>query len=92
MLYTLLQGTAQALVQPMRQALVSNTVPREDLMNAIALNSSAQTMMRVVGPAIAGVLIALSGPALNFGIQSCCVRGDLPPDGADEGAVHQPRA
>lgn len=70
LLYTLLQGTGQALVQPTRQALVSNTVPREDLMNAIALNSLANTSMRVIGPSIAGVLIALSGPALNFGIQS----------------------
>ena len=67
--FTLLQGTGQAMVQPVRQALVANTVPQADLMNAIALNSLAQTAMRVVGPAIAGVLIALSGPALNFGIQ-----------------------
>ena len=70
LLYTLLQGTGQALVQPVRQALVSNTVPREDLMNAIALNSFANTSMRVVGPSVAGALIALSGPAVNFGIQS----------------------
>ena len=70
LVYTLLQGTGQALVQPVRQALVANTVPRDDLMNAIALNSFAQTSMRVVGPTIAGGLIALSGPALNFGIQS----------------------
>jgi MFS family permease len=68
--FTLLQGTGQALVQPVRQALVANTVPAPDLMNAIALNSLAQTGMRVIGPAIAGALIALSGPALNFGIQS----------------------
>jgi MFS family permease len=70
LLYTVLQGTGQALVNPVRQALVANTVPRDDLMNAIALNSFAQTSMRVVGPSIAGGLIALSGPALNFGIQS----------------------
>ena len=68
--FTLLQGTGQAMVQPVRQALVANTVPQTDLMNAIALNSLAQTSMRVVGPAIAGVLIVVSGPALNFGIQS----------------------
>ena len=67
--YTLLQGTGQAMIQPVRQALVANTVPQEDLMNGIALNSLAQTAMRVVGPAIAGVLIAQSGPALNFGLQ-----------------------
>ena len=70
LLFTVLQGTGQALVNPVRQALVANTVPREDLMNAIALNSFAQTSMRVVGPSVAGLLIALSGPALNFGIQS----------------------
>jgi MFS family permease len=69
-LFTLLHGTGQALVQPARQALVANTVPPEDLMNAISLNSLANTSMRVVGPALAGVLIAVSGPALNFGIQS----------------------
>jgi MFS family permease len=70
LLFTFLQGTGQAMVNPVRQALVSNTVPRSDLMNAIALNSLAQTSMRVVGPAIAGVFIALAGPALNFGLQS----------------------
>ena len=69
--FTLLQGTGQAMVQPVRQALVANTVPPTSLMNAIALNSLAQTSMRVIGPAVAGVLIAVSGPALNFGIQSC---------------------
>lgn len=68
--YTVLQGCGQAVVQPVRQALVANTVPQEDLMNAIALNSLAQTSMRVFGPVLAGVLIAFSGPALNFGIQS----------------------
>ncbi len=68
--FTLLQGTGQAMIQPVRQALVANTVPHEDLMNAIALNQLAQTAMRVVGPAVAGILIALSGPALNFAIQS----------------------
>ena len=70
LVYSFMQGLAQSLVQPTRQALVSNTVPPEDLMNAISLNSFAQTMMRLIGPAIAGVLIALSGPALNFSIQS----------------------
>jgi MFS family permease len=70
LLFTMLQGLGQALVQPVRQALVANTVPPEDLMNAIALNSFAFSTMRVIGPAVAGVLIVLFGPALNFGIQS----------------------
>ena len=70
LLFTLLQGFGQAMVMPVRQALVANTVPSEDLMNAIALNSLAYNLMRVLGPAVAGVLIALSGPAVNFSIQS----------------------
>ena len=69
-LFTLLQGVGQALVGPVRQAMVANTVPREDLANAIALNSVAQNLMRVIGPSIAGLLIATSGPAVNFSIQS----------------------
>jgi MFS transporter, DHA1 family, staphyloferrin A biosynthesis exporter len=69
LLFTMLQGTGQAIVGPVRQAMVANTVPREELMNAIALNSFAFNVMRIIGPAIAGVLIALFGPALNFGIQ-----------------------
>jgi MFS family permease len=68
-LFTFLQGVGQALVGPVRQAMVANTVPREDLANAIALNSFAQNLMRVIGPSIAGLLIAVSGPAVNFGIQ-----------------------
>ena len=71
LVFTLLQGIGQALVMPLRQALVVNTVPREDLMNAIALNSLAFNVMRVVGPTIAGALIALAGPAVNFSLQSC---------------------
>jgi MFS family permease len=70
LLFSFMQGLGQALVGPTRQALVANTVPREDLMNAIALNSLAQTSMRLIGPAVAGGLIAFFGPALNFGIQS----------------------
>jgi MFS family permease len=50
--------------------MVSNTVPSEDLLNAVALNSFAFNSMRIVGPAVAGGLIALSGPTVNFGIQS----------------------
>ena len=35
LVFTFLQGLGQALVGPVRQAMVANTVPREDLMNAI---------------------------------------------------------
>jgi MFS family permease len=59
-------GLLSAFEVPTRQALISEIVPREDLMNAIALGSSAFNLARVVGPAIAGVLIATLGLAACF--------------------------
>ena len=51
-------GLLSAFEVPTRQALIAEIVEREDLMNAIALGSSAFNVARVVGPAIAGALIA----------------------------------
>jgi len=59
-------GTLAAFEVPTRQALIAEIVEREDLMNAIALGSSAFNVARVVGPAIAGVLIATLGLAACF--------------------------
>ena len=59
-------GLLSAFEVPTRQALISEIVEREDLMNAIALGSSAFNVARVVGPAIAGGLIATVGLAACF--------------------------
>ena len=59
-------GLLSAFEVPARQALVSEIVGREDLMNAIALNSSAFNVARVIGPSIAGGLIATVGLAACF--------------------------
>ncbi len=59
-------GLLSAFEVPARQALVSEIVGREDLMNAIALNSSAFNVARVIGPSIAGALIATVGLAACF--------------------------
>jgi MFS family permease len=59
-------GLLSAFEVPTRQALVIDLVEREDLMNAIALNSSAFNMARVIGPALAGALIAAIGLAACF--------------------------
>jgi MFS family permease len=67
--FTFLTGALHALIQPVRQAMVANTVPRRDLWNAIALNSIAGNIARVVGPALGGVLYAWLSPAANFFIQ-----------------------
>jgi predicted MFS family arabinose efflux permease len=53
----LIAGTAMAFNQPVRQALIPTVVPRDDLMNAVALNSAAVSFMRIGGGSIAGVLL-----------------------------------
>ena len=56
-------GIASAFDIPMRQSFVVEMVGKDDLMNAIALNSSLFNGARVIGPAIAGVLIGALGIA-----------------------------
>jgi MFS family permease len=62
----LLLGTANALDAPARQSFVVEMVGREDLLNAIALNSFTFNAARVVGPAVAGTIVALAGTATCF--------------------------
>ncbi|CAN5513358.1 MFS transporter [soil metagenome] len=62
----LLLGTINAFDNPTRQAFVAEMVPREDLPNAVALNSSLFNAARIIGPAIGGVTIATLGIAGAF--------------------------
>jgi MFS family permease len=59
-------GLLSAFEVPTRQSMIAEIVAREDLMNAIALGSSAFNVARVVGPSIAGALIATVGLAACF--------------------------
>lgn len=61
-------GIANAFDAPARQAFVLELVEREDLSNAIALNSTMFQMATVVGPSVAGITYALVGPAWCFTI------------------------
>lgn len=61
-----LLGMVQALEMPARHSFVAQLVPREDLQNAIALNSSQIHLARFIGPAIAGWLVAWVGEGLVF--------------------------
>jgi len=63
LLLATLLGIASAFDIPMRQSFVIEMVGKDDLMNAIALNSSLFNGARVVGPAIAGLLIGAVGIA-----------------------------
>ncbi len=73
--FTLFTGVAWSFNQPVRQALVPSLVPKEDLLNAIALNSSAFNITRIIGPAIGGYLIDRVGIAGNFFIQTVAYLG-----------------
>jgi MFS family permease len=61
-----LNGMAMAMNAPSYQALVPRLVPREDLTNAIALNSAQFNMSRILGPTLGGYAMALFGVAGNF--------------------------
>src|SRR5712692_8299003 len=62
----MLLGLTNSLDHPTRQAFVIELVGREDLPNAVALNASLSQMTRVVGPGIAGIIIAASSVTLLF--------------------------
>lgn len=66
----LVAGLVNAVEMPVRQAFVAELVPRDDLVNAIALSSTSFNLSRVIGPAVAGVTIAAFGVASNFGINA----------------------
>ena len=61
-----LLGVVNAFDIPGRQAFLVDMVGKEDLMNAIALNSSMFNGARVIGPAVAGVLVARLGEGWCF--------------------------
>lgn len=56
-----LAGTSMSFEQPNRQSLIPQLVEPDELMNAVALNTMVRNGSRIVGPAVAGVLIAIVG-------------------------------
>lgn len=63
-------GIAVAFGFPAWQAIISDLVPRKDLLNAIALNSAQFHMARLLGPALAGLILAVWGVAACFYINA----------------------
>jgi MFS family permease len=72
--HIILLGTALGVVyafdMPARQALVHRLVDTEDLANAVALNSSMINAARIVGPALAGLVVAKFGEGICFVINA----------------------
>ena len=59
-------GVVAAIDAPVRQTFVSELVPEKSIPNAVALNSASFNGARLVGPAVAGVLIAIIGSGWVF--------------------------
>ncbi len=65
-LFNLVNGTIGSFDAPARRALFPNLVPRSEMQNAVMLNAAIFRVGRLVGPAVAGVVIALYGPAVSY--------------------------
>jgi len=96
LLLAVLMGLVNAFDIPVRQSFVVEMIERrEDLANAIALNSSMFNGARLVGPAIAGILIASVGEGICFllnGVSYLAVIGALLAMRVTERKVEEPRA
>lgn len=66
----LVQGIVSGANQPARQSLIPSLVRKEDLTSAVAINSIIFNVARFIGPAIAGVVIAVYGLAPAFAINA----------------------
>ena len=93
-LLALWQGVANAFDIPLRQSLLVHMVGRrQDLANAIALNSFLVNGARVIGPALAGALLAVTTEAVCFAVNAvsfiavfAALRGIVFPSDAQRGA------
>lgn len=72
-----LLGTANAFDTPARQSFVAELVDREDMTNAIAFNATMFNAGAIIGPAIGGVIYALTGPGWCFTINGLSFIGVL---------------
>jgi MFS family permease/quinol monooxygenase YgiN len=70
LVFTFLLGTGMALMLPAYQALVQELVPREQVRSAAALGGVAVNGARAVGPALAGLIIAETGPEAVFAVNA----------------------
>ncbi|MCB1281380.1 MAG: MFS transporter [Salinibacterium sp.] len=76
-LFALLLGVVSAIDAPVRQIFVAELVETKDLTNAVSLNSVSFNAARLVGPATAGVLIALVGAGWVFIINAGTFLGTI---------------
>ncbi|QDZ11020.1 MFS transporter [Devosia ginsengisoli] len=68
--FTFLIGCGTALFNPSWQASMGDIVPRQELAGAVTLNSMGFNMMRSVGPAVGGLIVALAGAGAAFTVNA----------------------
>jgi len=88
-------GAVQAIEIPARYSFIAGLVPREDLPNAVALNSSMFHLARFVAPPIAGVLVGVVGEGAVFMLNAVtfmavifALRAIRPADGDEQSDAH----
>lgn len=72
-----LYGCARAFIGPALQSLLPQIVPRDQLAQAIAANSTIMRTATILGPVLGGVLYAIGGGALTYSICLACFAGGL---------------
>ena len=68
--YMTVAGIAHTIIQPVRQAMVANTVPRNALASALSLNGMVYPSTRIISPAIGAIMVATLGFKWNFFIEA----------------------
>jgi len=68
--FTFMLGLGSAMHLPSWQASMRDLVPREDLPSAVTLNSMSFNLMRSVGPALGGILVAAAGSSAAFALNA----------------------
>ena len=67
---TMLLALFSSLEQPSRQSLIPNLVPREDLARALALQGTQRHVPMITGPSLAGLVLAIWGPAICYTVDA----------------------
>lgn len=69
------QGMMFSVLGPARQALIPQLVDERDLGNAVALNNTAMNLTFIIGPSVAGVVLATAGAAWVYALMTLCFAG-----------------
>ncbi len=70
LIFTFLIGAGGALYNPSWQASVGDVVPRDEVRGAVGLNSMGFNLMRSIGPALGGAIVAAAGAGAAFGVNA----------------------